>query len=165
MPHGSVVVLFKPLLLVEHDFGDGLRLPGNDDVFLGSDDAACNRDFDKVVHEAVGKDILVVPEDNLVNELFRAVLPCVVKDKVPALIGEPSIVLVICEVIVQGGEPSTTDDAVKVIHQGGKIMFRYEDLDTRAFETKGQLGKGGRQTHLSTRLLRGRGVEGNERGI
>lgn len=76
------------------------------------------------------------------------------KDKVPALVGELSIVLVICEVIVQDVEPSTTGDAVQVIHQGGEIMFRYEDLDARAFETQGQLGKGGR--HLSTRLLCGR---------
>ncbi len=147
--NGTVVVLIKPRLLIEHDLGDGLHLPGNADVSLDRDDAACNRDVAKLVPEVVGNDSLVVPEDNLVNELLGAELPCMLKDKGPALVGEPSIVLVIHEVIVQDLEPNINGDAAQVIHQEGEIMLRYEDFDARASDIHGERRKGG---HLSTRL-------------
>src|SRR6266540_419018 len=130
--NGTVVVLVKPRLLVEHDLGDRLHLSGNADVSLDRDDAACNRDVAKLVPEVVGNDFLVVPEYNLVNELLGAELPCVLKDKGPALVGEPSIVLVIYEVIVQDVEPNINGDAAQVIHQEGEIMVWYDDIDARA---------------------------------
>ena len=71
------------------------------------------------------------------------------KDKGPLLVGEPSIVLVVYEVIVQYVEPNVNSDAAQVIHQGGEIMVRYDDCDARASDTHGERGKGG---HLSTRL-------------
>jgi hypothetical protein len=148
--NGKVVVLIKPRLLVEHDLGDGLHLPGNADVALDRDDAACNRDVAKLVPEVVGNDFLVVPEDNLVNELLGGELPCVLKDKGPALVGEPSIVFVIYEVIVQDVEPNINGDAAQVIHQESKIMVRYGDSDPRASDIHRELGKGG---HLSRRRM------------
>ena len=149
--NGTVVVLIKPRLLVEHDLGDGLHLPGNADVSLDRDDAACNRDVAKLVPEVFGNDFLVVPEDNLVNELLGAELPCVLKDKVPVLVGEPSIVLVIYEVIVQDVEPNVNGDAAQVIHQEGEIMVRYDDFDARASDIHRERGRG-KGGHLSTRL-------------
>ena len=113
--NGTVVVIIKPRLLIEHDLGDGLHLPGNADVSLDRDDAACNRDVAKLVPEAVGNDSFVVPEDNLVNELLGAELPCMLKDKGPALVREPSIILVIYEVIVQDVESNINGDAAQII--------------------------------------------------
>ena len=156
-------MLVKPRLLVEHDLGDGLHLPSNKDVWLDRDDAACNRDVAKLVLEVSGNDFFVVPEENLVNELIRAVLPCVLKDTGPALVGELSIVLVIYEVIIQDVEPHITGDAAQVIHQVGEIMLRYKDFDARTSDAQGELGKSG--GHLSTRLWRRRNVDGNEREV
>lgn len=153
-------MLVKPRLLVEHDLGDGLHLPGNKDVWLDRDNAACNRDIAKLVLEVSGNDFFVVPEENLVNELIGAVLPCVLKDTGPALVGELSIVLVIYEVIIQDVEPHITGDAAQVIHQVGEIMLWYEDFDARTSDAPGELRKSG--GHLSTRLWN---VDGNEREV
>jgi len=160
--NGTVVVVIKPRLLIEHDLGDGLHLPGNADVSLDRDDAACNRDVAKLVPEAVGNDFFVVPEDNLVNEFLGAELPCMLKDKGPALVGEPSIVLVIHEVIVQDVESNINGYAAQVIHQEGEIMVRYDDFDARASDIHGERRNG---SHFVDEVSEGKDADGNECGI
>jgi hypothetical protein len=160
--NGTVVVLIKPRLLIEHNLGDGLHLPGNADVALDRDDAACNRNVAKLVPEVFGNDSLVVPEDNLVNELLGAKLPCMLKDKGPALVGEPSIVLVIYEVIVQDVEPNINGDAAQVIHQEREIMLRYDDFDARASDIHGERRNG---SHFVDEVSAGKDLDGNECGI
>jgi hypothetical protein len=142
--NGASVILIEPRRLEKHDLGDVLHLPSNDDVSPEGDDVTRNRDVAEFIRGGPGDDLaFVVSEDELVDELVRAELQCRLDDEGTARGGEPPIVLVVNEVVVQDVEPNAHGDAVQVVHEAGDIIIRYHYGDARVGDIHGEHGGGG----------------------
>jgi hypothetical protein len=110
--NGADVKRVEPRGLEEHDLGNVLHLPGDDDVSLERDGVACNRDVAELVPGGSGDLVVVVLKDELVDKLVGAELQCGADDEGGTRGGEPPVVLEIDEIIVQDVEPKAHGDAV-----------------------------------------------------
>jgi hypothetical protein len=87
--------------------------------------------------------VVVIPEDELVNELVRAEAQCGLEDELDTCTGKLSVVLVVDEVVLQDVEPKAHGDAVEVVHEAGDIIVWYNDRVTHLGDSHGKHGGGG----------------------
>ena len=97
--NGAGVILIKPRRLEEHDLCNVLPPPSNADVLLERDELARNRDVAELVQVPLDL-IVIIPEDELVDELVRVQLQCKLQHVGGTGWGKPPVVIEVNEVIV-----------------------------------------------------------------
>ena len=140
---GASVKRFKPRRLEEHDLGDVLHIPSDQDISLEGDDIARNGNLAELVGHVPDDSLFIIAKDELVNELVRAEQQCGLEDEFGTCMGKPSVVLVVDEVVLQDVESKAYGDAVEVVHEASDIIIRYNDGVTCLCETHGKHGSGG----------------------